>query len=70
MKKNLRTLGTILSLVAITSFTITSCGEKAAETTETPAATTPEAPVEAPVEAPATTCGGDSTAPAATEPAM
>ena len=41
MKKNLRTLGTILSLVAISSFAMTSCGEKAAEaTTEA----TPETP--------------------------
>ena len=73
MKKNLRTLGTILSLVAITSFTMTSCGEKAeeAKTTETPAAETPAAePVAEPVAEPATTCGGDSTAAPAAEPAM
>lgn len=64
MNKNLRTLGTILSLVAITSFSMTSCGAKTEEATAAPA--TPvevvvETPVEAPVEAPV--CGGaDSTA--------
>lgn len=64
MKKNLRTLGTILSLVAISSFTMTSCGEKAPEATteadateEAPAVVEePVAPVEEPVEAP--TCDG------------
>ena len=67
MKKNLRTLGTILSLVAISSFAMTSCGEKTEETPATenaPAEATPEvAPETAPEVAPETapTCDGAAT---------
>jgi hypothetical protein len=66
MKKNLRTLGTILSLVAITSFTMTSCGAQTEEATteaapaETPAEETPEV-IEEPAKTCDAACGGEDT---------